>query len=190
MGLDMYLNKRTYVQRWDHQKPEVKYEVTVKRGGKRVSNIDSEKISYIIEQVGYWRKANSIHNWFVTNCAGGVDDCKEVYVTQDQIQELYALVCRILNDIKMGEGDVVTGWTSNGAEEGGPLVAMKEKGRVVTNPEVCASLMPVSGFFFGGTELDEWYVQDLNDTKEILEPLVEQIKAGRLGGDLYYEASW
>ena len=34
MGLDMYLSKRTYVKRWDHQKPENQHEVIVNRGGK------------------------------------------------------------------------------------------------------------------------------------------------------------
>ena len=31
--------------------------------------------SRIIEQVGYWRKANQIHNWFVENVQDGEDDC-------------------------------------------------------------------------------------------------------------------
>lgn len=29
----------------------------------------------VVEQVGYWRKENAIHNWFVENVQNGVDDC-------------------------------------------------------------------------------------------------------------------
>ena len=28
------------------------------------------------DQVAYWRKDNAIHNWFITNYADGVDDCR------------------------------------------------------------------------------------------------------------------
>ena len=47
MGLDMYLNKRTYVQQWEHQKPEHKYEVVVTKGGEP-TNIKPNKVKYII----------------------------------------------------------------------------------------------------------------------------------------------
>ena len=36
MGLDMYLNKRTYVQQWEHQAPKEKYEVVVTKGGEAI----------------------------------------------------------------------------------------------------------------------------------------------------------
>ena len=55
MGLDMYLNKRTYVQQWDHQKPEETYNVevmlalTINSGGQSSHDLkDFFKIRYII----------------------------------------------------------------------------------------------------------------------------------------------
>ena len=39
-------------------------------------------------QVGYWRKANAIHKWFVDKCANGVDECQKIYVSKDKLQEL------------------------------------------------------------------------------------------------------
>ena len=39
-------------------------------------------------QVGYWRKANQIHSWFVNHVQGGVDNCEEYRVTRDQLQLL------------------------------------------------------------------------------------------------------
>lgn len=45
--------------------------------------------------------------------------------------------------------------------------------KVLANPELAESLLPTaSGFFFGGTDYDEWYVQDLENTVKQLEPLI------------------
>lgn len=88
MGLDMYLSKRTYVKQWDHQKPEEQYEVTVTKGNNRVETIKKERVSYVIEEVAYWRKANHIHQWFVENVQGDQDDCGEYDVSREDIQEL------------------------------------------------------------------------------------------------------
>jgi hypothetical protein len=41
-----------------------------------------------------------------------------------------------------------------------------------------------SGFFFGSTEIDEYYMQDVNDTIAILEPTLED------DHDFYYQSSW
>ncbi len=43
--------------------------------------------------IGYWRKANAVHHWFVVKVAGGVDECKPVEVTREQLAELHS-VCR------------------------------------------------------------------------------------------------
>ena len=85
MGLDMYLNKKTYVKQWDHQSPEEKYEVVVTKGGKPVDGIKASRVKYIEEEVGYWRKANQIHRWFVTNIQDGVDNCGDYYVSTHPI---------------------------------------------------------------------------------------------------------
>ena len=96
MGLDMYLSKRTYVKRWDHHKPENKHEVIVNRGGKPREDIDSSRISEVIEEVMYWRKANAIHSWFVNNVQDGVDDCREYWVSEEKLQELIDLCSKVV----------------------------------------------------------------------------------------------
>jgi hypothetical protein len=96
MGLDMYLSKRTYVKRWDHQKTERQHEVIVNRGGKPRGDIDSSRISEVIEEVMYWRKANHIHKWFVDNVQDGVDDCKEHWVSEGKLQELLNICEKVL----------------------------------------------------------------------------------------------
>jgi hypothetical protein len=96
MGLDMYLRKRTYVKNWDHMKPEDRHTVTVQ--GPSASAIQPERISMIEEEVGYWRKANAIHQWFVTNCQEGVDDCRDTFVTKAQLETLRDLCRSLLNE--------------------------------------------------------------------------------------------
>ena len=43
----------------------------------------------IREEVGYWRKANAIHRWFVDNVQNGIDDCcYHREVTREDLEEL------------------------------------------------------------------------------------------------------
>ncbi len=50
-----------------------------------VRNEEKIKAENFIE-VGYWRKANQIHNWFVKNVQGGVDDCGYYGVTKEKLE--------------------------------------------------------------------------------------------------------
>jgi len=48
-------------------------------------------------------------------------------------------------------------------------------------------LLPVQvGFFFGGTEYDDWYFDNLKYTKGVFEKILADGKSG----DLYYSSSW
>ena len=96
MGLDMYLERRHYVKRWGHLPADRQFIVTVTRGGEPFAAIRPERVSEITEQVGYWRKANAIHRWFI-NQNNGVDDCKEFCVSKDQLRELLAAVTAVLD---------------------------------------------------------------------------------------------
>ena len=49
-------------------------------------------------KVGYWRKANHIHNWFVENCQDGNDDCRDTYVSREQLAELRDLCQKVLEN--------------------------------------------------------------------------------------------
>ena len=94
MGLDMYLSKKTYVKYWEHN-GDKNYDVKVTKAGEP-TKIDPKKVSYIVEEVGYWRKANQIHQWFVDNVQGGVDDCRDAYVERDKLEELLN-ICKIVS---------------------------------------------------------------------------------------------
>ena len=54
-------------------------------------------------EIGYWRKANQIHNWFVENIQGGIDDCGDYPVTISQLDELKTLCQEVLDDKEKAE---------------------------------------------------------------------------------------
>ncbi len=58
----------------------------------------SSVISKVEAEVGYWRKANAIHRWFVDNVQGGTDDCGTYYVSRDHLVQLKSLCKSVLND--------------------------------------------------------------------------------------------
>ena len=103
MGLDMYLYKKTYVKQWDHIKPDDQFQVTVTRGGETYDNIKPQRVTFITEEVGYWRKFNALHNWFVTECADGVDECQEIWVTRDNFEQLQEILHKIQLDNSLAD---------------------------------------------------------------------------------------
>jgi len=86
MGLDMYLEKRTFIGA-EYEHLEVKGTCRITKQGKKVP-IKFKRISTINERIGYWRKANQIHAWFVKNVQKGVDDCRQYSVSLEQLKEL------------------------------------------------------------------------------------------------------
>jgi len=96
MGLDMYLTANISLGKY--QDPEL-----VKKGEKirkilpdifKSGNLDTLEVSF---EVGYWRKANAIHNWFVKNCQDGEDKCLAHYVSRKQLELLKAICQEELN---------------------------------------------------------------------------------------------
>lgn len=100
MGLDMYLYRKTYISNQEWVKPEARSEVAVKTGGMINSNIIPDRIRWIVEEIGYWRKANHIHKWFVDNVQKGKDDCGIYHVSKDQLEHLLS-ICKAVKDDPM-----------------------------------------------------------------------------------------
>lgn len=98
MGLDMHLYKKTYVKNWEHMSEKEKHQVIVTKNGEPVKNIKPERVAFIVEEVGYWRKANAIHKWFVDNIQKGEDDCKEYYVEWGYFEKLIDLCKQVLEN--------------------------------------------------------------------------------------------
>ena len=151
MGLDMYLYKKTYLSTGDFIKEEFREEITLTKGGKPHPKIKKENVKYVVEEVGYWRKANHIHKWFVDNVQEGDDDCAEYEVSRDQLMSLLKTCNEVVDDYRD------TGGTK--AHE----------------------LLPTStGFFFGDTSYDQHYFGTIFETIEIIEDLLEEDIDGNL----------
>jgi hypothetical protein len=56
---------------------------------------ESFKYFSIFEEIGYWRKENHIHRWFVERVQGGVDECQHVDVKRTDLEAL-AATCRLV----------------------------------------------------------------------------------------------
>lgn len=110
-------------------------------------------------EVHYWRKANSIHNWIL----------KETGTPSD-----------------FNAGD-------NGVElTKDMLIKFVEQAETVLkdkSDETSARLIPsCSGFFFGSTEYDEWYYDDIEDTAEEFKELINTFDFESY--KLLYSCSW
>lgn len=103
MGLDMYLKKHIYIgANYEHNNVKGKISLTTGKEDKPV-DIKLNRVSEIVESVGYWRKANQIHKWFVDNVQDGKDDCGDYDVSEEKIEELLSICKRIKADHSLAE---------------------------------------------------------------------------------------
>lgn len=90
MGLDQYLYATNYLSGGTWQKEEKQTAFAKVAEALEVDKFIYEDLPSISlnVKVGYWRKANQIHDWFVRNVQDGEDNCAEYFVSRDQLQEL------------------------------------------------------------------------------------------------------
>ncbi len=109
----------------------------------------------IDKEVGYWRKANAIHHWFVENVQNGEDDCGYYIVTKEQLKTLQEICEKVYESLD--DNDMTTKINKNGFEV-----------KIYNHIELAEDLLPmVDGFFFGGTDYTKYYKEDLLDTINI-----------------------
>lgn len=178
MGLDMYLTKKIYVGlNFEHNIKKDKKTQIITNG----KEYDYKELTGLSFKAAYWRKANAIHNWFVNNVQGGEDDCKEYYVDREQLADLVNSCKKDLEYFNSLEYEVV--------EREYPLNNEKYFYKIFKEiDESKLSLIPTSGFFFGSTEYDSYYIQDLENTVEQIEKVLRESKEENC--DFYYQSSW
>lgn len=104
MGLDMYLYGSLYVGgEYRHDGSVIDIAETKDMHCGNAISVPVSDISSISLEVGYWRKANAIHNWFVEKLAEGVDDCQQIPVSLDDLKELKGLCLEVLADHKKAD---------------------------------------------------------------------------------------
>lgn len=182
MGLDMYLSKKTYVKQWSHQTPEETFEVNVTKGGKPYEGIQSDRVSYVTEELMYWRKVNQIHGWFCNNTSQITEEILYSVTTEDlrNLLETCHKVLGILENAGKTSMAVSTGW-SNGEK------IMEDIEVYDCMEEIEDLLPPTRGFFYGSDDLGEWYKESILETVEFLE---RELPKCTEYDEFEYYASW
>ncbi len=200
MGLDLGLKKVILVDASELLDAAEKYESTERKSHHMSVKQLAKEMSTVIEKdfysakvtvdVAYWRKANQIFEWFNEHASMKGEDDTDFDVTEDEIIALYKL-CKYLSEtLKLVEGKVIVERKigRNGKEE-----VTYGVGEVLdeASQKIAQEMLPTqAGFFFGSTEYDKWYLEDVKSTVAQLEPIVKDIEARReKGGDdwnIYY----
>lgn len=185
----MYAARRFYVQSSDFTPEERRCSVVATCAGRPLQNLDSKRISVIEEDVMYWRKANHIHAWFVDNVQSGKDDCGTYFVSKDKLVELLSACQKVIEASKLVGGTVWAGtsWTLGSSAP----VEHRIAGRVIEDPTVAKQLLPTrAGFFFGGTEYDESYLDEVKRTQAWVFKMLSDLKTATVRTDIRYSSSW
>ena len=192
MGLDMYLSKihidaLPYMEHdpEDTAKDNPDLYAEMKPHLHMQGTPDLYEWESLFQKVGYWRKANQIHNWFVNNVQEGEDDCEDHEVTEEQLRELRDICIAVATQCVMVPGRISNGYTY----ENNVMKPIMVKGKIILNPEVAQEMLPTqSGFFFGSTDYDEYYLKDVTNTIKIINDVLEQTDFSQY--TIYYRASW
>lgn len=98
MGLDMYLEREYSVY---SQADKNKSDVDIYINGKKQPML-SDSFRVVLD-VGYWRNAYAIHNWFVQNVQHGIDKCQRTWLTKEQLKQLQSDCKAVLTDISKAD---------------------------------------------------------------------------------------
>jgi hypothetical protein len=116
MGLDMYLRASEYVYRHNFNRQTDEDDINpifneIVNRLKLEDVIDKSGFAGITVDVpmGYWRKSNQIHNWFVENVQDGEDNCGSYYVSREQLEQLKATCIEVLAHKELAEDLLPTG---------------------------------------------------------------------------------
>lgn len=181
MGLDMYLEKA--------KKQEGK---TFEKVVKEFYRLPYKEWKKLKSEIMYWRKANQIHNWFVTNIQNEVDDCGNYEVTKEALETLLEQ-CKLVRE-EFEKAVKVEGMVKNGRtwkRETGEWEDIMEEGTVFENlntEKILELLPPSSGFFFGNTDIDQWYLLKIEETIEGLEKVLQETDFENY--HVWYNSSW
>lgn len=141
---------------------------------KRYASWDIEKRcgwETIFTTIADWRKANQIHRWFVEKVQGGVDDCELYEVTEEQLEELLSICKEIKECSDVHEDIELDGYK----EVDGVPVPNVSIVRRMRNTSIAELLLPTeTGFFFGNTDYDEYYLANVEYTIEVLEKVLQE----------------
>lgn len=211
MGLDMYLRKGKRIPKkselesmeilekldiftrdYEEIEPEVRKEFGdyILKDYKYADLYDGKPYYVTSVEIGYWRKANAIHKWFVDNVQNGEDDCDNYLVTKENIEELKDICQRVFDSMNLIDDIVINGYKMEKNEDG-ELIQQPcfEEGKIIEDSTLAQELLPTQdGFFFGGTQYDEWYYEDIKYTLELCKNILNLFDFEH--NYLMYRSSW
>ena len=206
MGLDMYLKKGIRIPKKKGSKEFKSYD-ELRKINDLIANEENEEIielykDYVFDfgdylhwksltkEVVYWRKANAIHQWFVDNVQDGNDDCGYYEVSKEKLTELRDKCAEVMSVIELEDGKVSNGYSFKENENGEfEKVEYWEDGKIVKNPSVVAQILPTqSGFFYGSTDYNQWYYEDIKRTLAELNKVLKETDFEK--EYLEYTSSW
>ena len=164
MGLDMYFyaRKTTYksFSKWDtpESTKEVNYPEDLKTFSDYIYDRNFKSVqTETIYQIGYFRKFNALHSYIVKTFADGIDNCQDIILYKEDVEQIK----KVLDDILNAHQRV----------------------------EKAKEILPTqSGFFFGGTDYDEFYFEDVKVAADLMQNLLDNFDFEKY--QLIYEASW
>lgn len=208
MGLDMYVNirhkntqsKLDAYKAWENKYSYEEFQRLTEEQREEWRNSEPEYDENMYgKELMYWRKANQIHNWFVQNCQNGVDDCEYYAITVADLMKLKEVCEKILTMTEKRKAMRYTSYSATEKEEVDVLYLTPEGVEYATE-----HLPSRSGFFFGGTEYDDWYVLQVENTVEQINDTLDTLNCdygfainsdpvtGEYKGDyiIEYTSSW
>ena len=156
MGLDMYLNAKRYVSKHFNPNDEA------------VARAIQEQFPELAGRVDHWGESSPI---------------KEVTVEAGYWRKANAIHQWFVKNVQEGKDDCRPYYV--GREQLEELRDVCK--RVLQFRHLAVELLPAqSGFFFGSTDYDDWYYQDLEQTVAIIDDVLELPTSW----DFEYRASW
>ena len=105
MGLDQYLYAKKFAHGGEWAKDDDKQLFASLVATSKVGEFMETDFptAFIEVKVAQWRKENAIHQWFVSNCQNGEDDCRSTYVSREQLEELRDTCRKVLADNSLAD---------------------------------------------------------------------------------------
>ena len=157
-----YARKTTYksFSKWDNPEStkEVNYPEDLKTFSDYIYDRNFKSVqTETIYQIGYFRKFNALHSYIVKTFADGIDNCQDIILYKEDVEQIK----KVLDDILNAHQRV----------------------------EKAKEILPTqSGFFFGGTDYDEFYFEDVKVAADLMQNLLDNFDFEKY--QLIYEASW
>jgi hypothetical protein len=138
------------------------------------------------DEVVYWRKANQIHGWFERKL-GHVRNQRMHPVKLSDLEDLLD-TCIHVKDYLIAGGTRLEERVVERGYKDGELIEEKGYVPIYKNQAKALELLPPTpGFFFGSYDIDQWYLQDIEET---IEKLAEVLSTKVKGERFYYRAWW